>query len=67
MRYLVPMLILTMMATVTACKNREEQTIESNDNSQPSILIQKRGELMYRPNERADYQPSSSKHGTLSR
>ena len=59
MPYLVPMLILTMMATVTACENREEQTIESSDNSQPSILIQKRGELMYRPNERADYQPSS--------
>ena len=59
MPYLVPMLILTMMATVTACENREEQITESSDNSQPSILIQKRGELMYRPNERADYQPSS--------
>ena len=51
---------LAMILTIKACVNSDEKiSTISPDKYQPSVLIQKRGELMYRPNNKSNYQPTS--------
>ena len=49
---------LTIILAITSC-SRDEISTKPQAESQPSVLIQKRGEIMYRPNKKADYQSAT--------